>query len=143
LRKVILAAALAGLAVATAGIPTTPSSTSGSGIGAPQTRPNLASYVSDEDYPDSAIRAGEQGAVAFSLTVGANGRVRNCAVTSSSGSEALDTTTCRIMRSRARFIPARDAAGHRTTDIVAGRIRWVLPVEDPPPADATTTPPPR
>jgi protein TonB len=90
-------------------------------------RANLASYVSDADYPASAIRAEEQGTTGFRLTVGPDGRVTNCAVTSSSGSTALDNATCRIMRSRARFTPARDDHGQPTTDSVSSRIRWVLP----------------
>ena len=88
---------------------------------------NLASYVSDEDYPASAARNEEQGATRFRLEVGANGRVTNCTVTGSSGSSALDSATCRIMRSRARFSPARDSAGNPTGDTVNSTIRWVLP----------------
>jgi protein TonB len=92
-------------------------------------RANLASYVSDADYPASAIRAEEQGTTGFRLTVGPDGRVTACSVTSSSGSAALDQATCRIMRSRARFTPARDDHGQATTDSVSSRIRWVLPDE--------------
>jgi protein TonB len=90
-------------------------------------RANLASYVSDADYPSSAIRAEQQGTTGFRLTVGTDGRVTACSVTSSSGSSALDDATCRIMRSRARFTPARDDTGNPTTDSVSSRIRWVLP----------------
>ena len=39
----------------------------------------------------------------------------DCSVTSSSGSSALDQATCRILRSRARFTPARDSSGNPTT----------------------------
>src|SRR5918998_14963 len=60
-------------------------------------RANLASLFSDEDYPASAVRAGEAGATGFRLEVGPNGRVTNCSVTSSSGSSALDSTTCRLL----------------------------------------------
>lgn len=90
-------------------------------------RANLASYVSDADYPSTAIRNEEQGITRFLLTVGADGRVTDCAVTGSSGSSALDATTCRLMRSRARFTPARDSEGRPTGDTVANAIRWVLP----------------
>jgi protein TonB len=90
-------------------------------------RANLASYVSDADYPSTAIRNEEQGTTRFRLTVGADGRVTDCAVTGSSGSAALDATTCRLMRSRARFTPARDSDGRPTGDTVANAIRWVLP----------------
>lgn len=90
-------------------------------------RANLASYVSNDDYPTAAIRNEEQGTTGFRLTVGANGRVSNCEITSSSGSSSLDSTTCRVMRSRARFTPARNNRGEPTTDTVSGAIRWVLP----------------
>jgi protein TonB len=92
-------------------------------------RANLASYVSDADYPDSAIRAEESGTTGFRLEIGANGRVSNCTITSSSGSSALDNATCRIMRSRARFTPAQDSNGQPTTDTTSARITWRLPAD--------------
>ena len=88
---------------------------------------NLASYVSDADYPTSAVRAEEQGTTRFRLAVGPDGRVAGCTVTGSSGSSALDQATCRIMKARARFTPARDGSGKATGDTVANAIRWVLP----------------
>lgn len=87
-------------------------------------RANLSSYISDSDYPSSALRNNEEGTTGFRLTVGANGRVTNCSITSSSGSSALDNATCRLMRSRARFTPARDQYGNPTTDTVTARIAW-------------------
>ncbi len=90
-------------------------------------RANLASYISDDDYPDSAQRNEESGTTGFRLDVGPDGRVSSCTITSSSGSSALDSTTCRIMKSRARFTPATDSTGGKTSDSVNGRIRWVLP----------------
>lgn len=90
-------------------------------------RANLGSYVSDTDYPDSASRNGEQGTTRFRLSVGPDGRVTGCTVTGSSGSSALDATTCRLMKARAHFTPARDSNGNPATDSVASAIRWVLP----------------
>jgi protein TonB len=90
---------------------------------------NLASLFSDEDYPASALRSSESGATGFRLEVGANGRVTNCTVTSSSGSSALDSTTCRLLRSRARFSPATDSTGSPTSDSYSGRIVWRLPAD--------------
>jgi periplasmic protein TonB len=89
-------------------------------------RANLASYVSNSDYPAAALRNEEQGTTGFRLTVGPDGRVTNCTVTSSSGSSSLDATTCRLMRARARFTPARDNTGASTTDTHNGRIRWQI-----------------
>lgn len=88
---------------------------------------NLASYVSDEDYPSTAVRNEEQGTTRFRLGVGPDGRVKDCTVTGSSGSSALDMATCRLMRQRAKFTPAHDSDGKAMSDSVASAIRWVLP----------------
>lgn len=92
-------------------------------------RANLATYVSDEDYPDEAIRNNEQGSVGFRLEVGSDGKPAGCSVISSSGSPSLDATTCRIMMERAQFVPARDARGRAVPDQISATIRWVLPEE--------------
>lgn len=90
---------------------------------------NLASYVSDEDYPSNAVRNEEQGTTRFRLAVGPDGKVKDCTVTSSSGSSALDATTCKLMRQRAKFTPATGSDGKPTSDTVASAIRWVLPTD--------------
>lgn len=90
---------------------------------------NLASYVSDEDYPSNAARNEEQGTTRFRLAVGPDGRVKECTVTSSSGSSALDSTTCRLMKQRARFTPARNNRDEPTGDTVTSAIRWQLPTD--------------
>lgn len=90
-------------------------------------RANLASYVSDSDYPASAIRSEQQGTTRFRLSVAPNGKVTDCVVTSSSGSPTLDAATCRLMKSRARFTPAKDSDGKAVPDTAASAIRWVLP----------------
>jgi TonB family protein len=92
-------------------------------------RANLAALVSDEDYPAGAIRSGEQGIVAFELDVDPAGRVGGCRITGSSGSSLLDEATCRIMRERAQFTPARDRRGRAVPDRVAERLHWFLPEE--------------
>ena len=88
---------------------------------------NLGSYVSDADYPTDAIRREEQGTTRFRLAVGPDGRVSSCTVTASSGSAALDLATCRLMKSRARFAPARDSGGNAVADAVTSTIVWRLP----------------
>jgi protein TonB len=92
-------------------------------------RANLTSYFSDDDYPPSALRAEEQGTTGFRLTIGPDGRVSGCEVTSSSGSSALDQATCRILRSRARYTPARDQNGNPTSGTDQARVQWRLPPE--------------
>ena len=78
----------------------------------------------------SALANREAGRVEFRLDVGENGRVLNCTVTRSSGARALDATTCRIVRSRARFTPARDSNGMPVGHWVKDAIEWRLPAGD-------------
>jgi protein TonB len=94
-----------------------------------QARYPLSSYVARADYPAAALRNREQGRVGFALGIGADGRVNACRITASSGSAALDGTTCRIMRSRPRYTPARDARGVAVPDVDVGEISWTLPAD--------------
>ena len=68
-----------------------------------------------ENYPPRAVRDEVEGRVGVRVTVGTNGRVADCSVTSSSGSSILDDAACSGMRSYARFKPALDAAGNAIT----------------------------
>lgn len=94
---------------------------------------SIASLFSSDDYPAAAARAGEEGAVGFRLEVGKDGRVGACTITVSSGSSALDSTTCHLVTMRARFRPARNYDGEPTEDSFIGRIIWRLPEPEPPP----------
>ena len=106
--------------------------------GQPPVSPPLTIYFSDDDYPAAAIRAGEEGAVAFQLTVSPEGRVSDCVILVSSGSATLDQATCRILRARARYSPASDAGGRAIEGSDGGSIVWRLPPEPPPlPSGAT------
>lgn len=92
-----------------------------------QVQGNRASWITAEDYPSAALRAEEEGIVAISVRVGADGRVSGCTVTGSSGHAALDTATCRLYQRRARFTPARDDLGNPIEASYADRVRWELP----------------
>src|SRR3569623_39472 len=90
---------------------------------------NPGQYFGSDNYPPAAIRAGAQGRVVAHLTVGTDGRVTDCQVTASSGNSDLDSTTCRIAKSRVRFTPAQDAAGNPIVSSYTLPVRWVLPSE--------------
>jgi TonB family protein len=94
--------------------------------GTSRARANLASYVNNDDYPEEALSRDEQGIVGFKLDVDQAGRVSRCTVTASSGSASLDSATCRIMTSRARFSPATDDAGRPVGDSINSHIRWQI-----------------
>jgi periplasmic protein TonB len=87
----------------------------------------LQSLIGTGDYPAAAIRARQEGRSSFRLAIGPDGRVTGCVVLGSSGSSALDAATCRIIRSRARFTPARDASGRLVSDDYFGEYVWRLP----------------
>lgn len=84
-------------------------------------------WVSDADYPAGALHRGQQGASAFELTIGPDGRVRDCRITRSSGSADLDAATCAKVSERASFTPARDAHGDLVAGSFSGVIRWRIP----------------
>ncbi|MDP9162983.1 MAG: energy transducer TonB [Pseudomonadota bacterium] len=96
---------------------------------AAKARGSLVGLFSNDDYPSSALSANEHGTTAVRLTIGTDGRVSACDVTSSSGSSALDSATCNILRRRARFTPAMDTNGQPTTDTYSQRITWQIPAE--------------
>lgn len=88
---------------------------------------NPGAWVTNDDYPSSAIREGVQGTTSFRLDIGPDGRVTGCTVTGSSGSSALDDTACRLLTRRARFTPAKDAAGNGMVSSYSSRVRWQIP----------------
>jgi len=84
-------------------------------------------FNGETDYPESARDAGVEGTAVAQLTIGADGRVEGCSIVQSTGNSALDSATCRVLRSRARFTPARDSNGNATSDtITTPPIRWQL-----------------
>lgn len=102
----------------------------------PVSRGPLASLVTADDYPAGARYRGESGTVRFRLDVDTAGRVHGCTILASSGASILDATTCRLMRARARFTPARDASGKSVPGSVESSIGWKLGPAAPPRLDA-------
>lgn len=86
-----------------------------------------AGWITSGDYSVDALRAKEQGPVAFMLAVGADGVPTKCEITTSSGSPSLDSGTCALLLQRARFTPARDAAGQPAEGVFRSRINWKIP----------------
>src|SRR5690349_12087627 len=78
-------------------------------------------------YPPGALKRGEQGRVAFKLTIEPTGTISTCDVTESSGFKALDAETCEIMALYARVQPVRNAEGRAIKATQTGFINWKLP----------------
>lgn len=88
---------------------------------------DLRTLFSADDYPVSALSAGEEGTVEAQLAIDESGRVRDCTIVRSSGSVSLDKATRDIFWRRARFLPARDASGNPVPDRVeTPPITWRL-----------------
>jgi protein TonB len=79
-----------------------------------------------ENYPARAIRDEIEGRVGVRVTVGSNGRVTACSVSSSSGSPVLDDAACEGMTRYARYNPALDDAGNPTTGSASTTIVYQL-----------------
>jgi protein TonB len=89
---------------------------------------NASGLFSMDDYPIEAVQHRWQGTVVADVTVSAEGRVSACKIVQSSGYDVLDAKTCEIMTKRARFVPAKDAQGRPTVDVVrTPPIVWRLP----------------
>ena len=96
-------------------------------VSAQSAKGDLRTLFSADDYPASAQSSGAEGTTRASLTIGPDGRVTSCNIVQSSGNSSLDSTTCNILRRRAKFTPARDSNGNATSDtITTPSIVWRL-----------------
>ena len=83
--------------------------------------------VGPNDYPEAALRTATQGRVIVRIDVSPQGRATDCATVATSGSAEIDAVTCRVVRRRARFRPAIDAAGRRVAARIVSTVAWVIP----------------
>src|SRR5687767_10000134 len=87
---------------------------------------SIGGWISNDDYPSSALRDQVGGTVVARMEVGPDGAVRGCTVVVSSAHKDLDETTCRIFRERGRFQPAIGADGAPSSAFVIQRIVWTI-----------------
>lgn len=102
----------------------------------PQFKPKSAkpqgkwsSWVTTNDYPASDLRAENQGRTGYRLSIDARGSVTDCTITFSSGHPGLDRATCETVKRRAKFEPATDQTGARTSGSFSGAVTWTIPKE--------------
>jgi TonB family protein len=83
--------------------------------------------VFNDDYPDDAVREGKEGTAQFLLLIDTSGKVAACNVLKPSGVPLLDVMGCQVIRERAKFKAARDAAGKPMRDsIITPPVVWRL-----------------
>lgn len=97
----------------------------------PEPAGNPGEWASSHDYPPSALREEIEGVVRFTLTVNAQGRVEDCVVTGSSGSEVLDEATCQMIAARASFEPPPGPFDQAATGTWSSAVRWEIPETTP------------
>jgi protein TonB len=83
--------------------------------------------ITDDYYPNAALRAEAQGTTTARFTIGPDGRVTSCSVAGSSGNASLDSTACNLIQRRFRYRPAIGADGNPTSETKTQRITWRLP----------------
>lgn len=60
------------------------------------------------------------------LSVDERGQATDCRAVETSGTPALDETTCTIMRKRAKFQPALDHEGKPMAALTYWRVNWLI-----------------
>jgi protein TonB len=84
-------------------------------------------WVTNNDYPQIALRRGWEGDLTYALDVGADGRVDDCRIVNSSGRQTLDDVACRMITRRARFDPATNSSGDAIAGTYRGAVSWMIP----------------
>jgi protein TonB len=88
----------------------------------------LQGELSRADYPIEVKRAGLGGRVTVRIAVATDGHVSDCTVMGSSGNAELDETSCRLIKQRYVFEPARDAQGRPVAALVTeSHVWWTRP----------------
>lgn len=99
----------------------------GDGDGAGDVPPRqIGGRLKDNDYPREADEEGASGWVGVRYVVDEQGRVPSCEITRSSGSRALDETTCRLIMQRFRFRPGHDSQGRPFRSRIVQRHLWKI-----------------
>ena len=84
-------------------------------------------WLDPQDYPAQALREEAEGTTGVRLDIAADGTVRKCTVTRSSGFAVLDDTACLRLEQRAMFEPARNDAGERVPGNWSTSVVWRMP----------------
>ena len=85
----------------------------------------VSAIFSTEDYPYEADSEGKGGTVGVLFWIEATGRVSTCEVIESSAPPVLEKATCNVLTKRAKYSPARDAAGRPLRAPSFTRVRWM------------------
>ena len=85
-----------------------------------------ADWFPADAYPPEAKARGLEGRTEFKLELDSQGRITECDIAQSSGSPLLDSTTCALLVTNARFKPAHDASGRAVPGEWRSAMVWKL-----------------
>jgi protein TonB len=98
---------------------------SGTGQGGGESVKMIAGDInSARDYPRESRDLRINDYVIIYLTVGTDGRARNCRIERPSKDEKANAITCRLAMERFRFRPATDSSGNPVESTYGWRQRW-------------------
>ena len=102
----------------------------GQGGGAASRAVKIAGDInSTRDYPPATREQRRGDYVIVALTIGTDGRVKDCRVHRASKDTASDLITCRLATDRFRFRPATNGAGDPIESLYGWQQRWFEPDE--------------
>ena len=78
-------------------------------------------------YPRESLRRGEEGVVGINVLTDSQGRLRDCAVTKTSGYRALDEASCDLLLEHMRMRPYLAPNGGGVVRRQDGQVVWKLP----------------
>ena len=78
------------------------------------------------DYPEEAIRRGEEGTALVLLLIDTAGHVDTCTILETSGFPDLDQQTCKLIQAHAKFVPAKDDIGSSVFSLYRIPVTWAL-----------------
>jgi len=91
-----------------------------------QTGPTVVS-MTNGGYPAHAFQRSGQGTASYTVEVNERGRADKCIITQSSGWVDLDRETCKNLRQRTIFSPAKDKDGKAVRGTYSNKMRWAIP----------------
>ncbi|MDL2352075.1 MAG: energy transducer TonB [Pseudomonadota bacterium] len=86
-----------------------------------------AAWLTTNDYPADALRAGHNGIIQFRLDVDERGKVAGCHVLRRFKPDDFAKLTCDLLTKRAHFEPALDAANKPVKWYYINTVRFVIP----------------
>jgi TonB family protein len=86
----------------------------------------VAQWLRGAEYPRAAWYRRKSGEVWADVGIDPDGMPSSCFVSQSSGSVDLDDGTCRLLKERARFLPARDAFNNHVVSAYRVGVVWTL-----------------